>query len=153
MEKYDYIAYTDGSCDCPGTRCGGSAYIILKNDMIIKEVKKGFLNTSNNRMEMLAIISAINSVPEGSSILIHSDSQYAIKVLSGVWKAHTNKDLLNLHKKISKKRNVYFKWVKGHNGDKYNEMVDKLAASSCQGAIKSSGMKGVYRNAYSRYTD
>lgn len=67
MEKVSlkYEAYTDGSCDnlSPYGE-GGSAYIILKDGIIIKESKKGFVGTTNNRMEMLAIISAVKSVPK-----------------------------------------------------------------------------------------
>lgn len=65
-----YEAYTDGSCDniSPYGE-GGSAYIILKDGVIIKESKKGFVGTTNNRMEMLAIISAVKSVPKGALLL------------------------------------------------------------------------------------
>lgn len=137
----DYVAYTDGSCDCPGTRCGGSAYIILQDDNIIKEAHKGFLNTTNNRMEMLAIISAVYSVPEGSSITVFSDSQYAINIFSGKWKAKTNTDLVRRYSSISCTRNISLRWIKGHNGDKYNEMADQLAFSSCEDMILSIGKK------------
>ena len=68
MEKVSlkYEAYTDGSCDnlSPYGE-GGSAYIILKDGIIIKESKKGFVGTTNNRMEMLAIISAVNPFQKG----------------------------------------------------------------------------------------
>lgn len=71
MEKVSlkYEAYTDGSCDnlSPYGE-GGSAYIILKDGIIIKESKKGFVGTTNNRMEMLAIISAVKSVPKGATL-------------------------------------------------------------------------------------
>ena len=81
MEKVSlkYEAYTDGSCDnlSPYGE-GGSAYIILKDGIIIKESKKGFVGTTNNRMEMLAIISAVKSVPKGATLTVYTDSQYCI---------------------------------------------------------------------------
>lgn len=138
---YDYIAYCDGSCDNADTKCGGSAYIIIQGDYIIKEAHKGFQNTTNNRMEMLAIISAVYSVPEGSSIMVYSDSQYAINVFTGKWRANTNKDLLMKYLHISYTRNVSFTWVKGHSGDKYNEMVDSLAFGSCEDMVFKTGRK------------
>lgn len=84
MEKVSlkYEAYTDGSCDnlSPYGE-GGSAYIILKDGIIIKESKKGFVGTTNNRMEMLAIISAVKSVPKGATLTVYTDSQYCIRAL------------------------------------------------------------------------
>ncbi len=86
-----YVCYTDGSCDnISEEHAGGAAYIILKNGKIIKEKNHGQLHTTNNRMELLAIISAVNKC----------SAQLA---------------------------GIRFHWVKGHNGNKYNEQVDELA--------------------------
>ena len=79
-----YIAYTDGGCQNTSIYGeGGSAYLIIHNGEMIKTASKGFLRTTSNRMEMLAIISAVCSVPNGSDLLVYSDSQYAINTLSG----------------------------------------------------------------------
>lgn len=76
-----YIAYTDGGCQNTSVYGeGGSAYLIIHNGEVIKTASKGFLNTTNNRMEMLAILSAVFSVPDGSDLVVFSDSQYAINV-------------------------------------------------------------------------
>lgn len=71
-----YIAYTDGGCQNTSVYGeGGSAYLIIHRGEVVKTASKGFLYTTNNRMEMLAIISAVCSVPEGSDLTVYSDSK------------------------------------------------------------------------------
>ena len=124
-----YVCYTDGSCDLlSANRAGGSAYIVLKDGEVVKVKNHGQLNTSNNRMELLAIISAVNSCPAGAYVDIYTDSQYCIRVLSKSYKPKANPDLYELYKKCAAHVvGVRFHWVKGHNGNKYNEMADELA--------------------------
>lgn len=132
----DYIAYTDGSCNnlSPYGE-GGAAYVILDTkDNIIKQNSKGFLGTTNNRMELLAIVSAVASIPTGSTLKIYTDSQYCIQVLKNVANANNftrpNSDVIRQYfKYASQLKQVQFEWVKGHNGDKYNELCDSLADS------------------------
>lgn len=124
-----YVAYTDGSCDnLSQERAGGSAYVILKDGEIVKMKNHGQLNTSNNRMELLAIISAVNACPDGAFIDIYTDSQYCILVLSKSYKPKKNPDLYELYKKcVAHVGGVRFHWVKGHDGNTYNELADQLA--------------------------
>nr|DAQ76079.1 MAG TPA: ribonuclease HI [Caudoviricetes sp.] len=124
-----YVAYTDGSCDnLSKERAGGSAYVILKDGEIVKMKNHGQLNTSNNRMELLAIISAVNACPDGAFIDIYTDSQYCILVLSKSYKPKKNPDLYELYKKcVAHVGGVRFHWVKGHDGNTYNELADQLA--------------------------
>lgn len=124
-----YVAYTDGSCDnYSQAKAGGAAYIILKDGEILKMKNHGQLNTSNNRMELLAIISAVNACPDGAYVDIYTDSQYCIFVLSKSYKPKKNPDLYELFKKCAAHvAGVRFHWVKGHNGNKYNELADELA--------------------------
>lgn len=124
-----YVCYTDGSCDLlSANRAGGSAYIVLKDGEVIKVKNHGQLNTTNNRMELLAIVSAVNSCPDGAYVDVYTDSQYCIRVLSKSYKPKMNADLYELYKKCAAHvAGVRFHWVKGHNGDKYNEMADELA--------------------------
>lgn len=124
-----YVAYTDGSCDnLSKERAGGSAYVILKDGEIAKMKNHGQLNTSNNRMELLAIISAVNACPDGAFIDIYTDSQYCILVLSKSYKPKKNPDLYELYKKcVAHVGGVRFHWVKGHDGNTYNELADQLA--------------------------
>ena len=131
----DYVIYTDGGC-CNTSVYGegGSAYVILQDGKIFAKNSKGFVKTTNNIMELLAIASAVNALPKGSRALIYSDSQYAIKVLCGEWKAKTNQKQISLFRDIvkSKELEISFKWVRGHNGDYYNEMVDSMCTSEIE---------------------
>ena len=125
-----YHVYTDGSCDNVHTKVGGSGYIILKDGNVVKMKNKGFYPTTNNRMELLAIISALNSLPEKSDAIVFTDSKYCIRVLDG-YQHEKNQDLIGLFIKIRKPLGkVFFQWVKGHNGNEYNEMADELAFSA-----------------------
>lgn len=125
-----YVAYTDGSCDNLSIhRAGGAGYVILKDGVIVKMKNKGFLNTTNNRMEMLAIISVCNSLPENSYVDIYTDSQYAIGAF--IRGGRMNKDLIELFCKSSRHlAGIRFHWIKGHSGNEYNEMADDLAFSA-----------------------
>lgn len=125
----EFIAYTDGSCNnlSPYGE-GGSAYVLLQGGELIKKVAKGFVGTTNNRMEMLAIISAVNSLPIGASVVIYTDSKYCIGAFTRG--GSKNQDLINLFHHVSANlQGVEFRWVKGHNGNQYNEMVDRMAAA------------------------
>lgn len=125
-----YLLYTDGSCDNLSVhREGGYAYIILdEKKNIIKSFSKGAINTTNNIMELTAIIEGCKAIPkDNAEVTIFSDSQYALNVLSGKWSAHTNKGVIDLHKPNKKRLRLQYKWVKGHCGNKFNEMVDSLA--------------------------
>jgi len=139
-----YKIYTDGACSGnPGP--GGWAVIILVNN----EVKEMFFgsekNTTNNQMELLAPIKAIQKFKKKSEISIFTDSTY---VRDGItiwikqwekngWKTASkkpvkNKELWKKLKNLSSKHSIKWIWVKGHAQDKYNNLVDELA----QGAIK-----------------
>lgn len=124
-----YIAYTDGSNDNKNPRRpAGAAYVILdEKGKEMHRASKGFVGKTNNEMELMAIISAVNWIPDGESVVVHSDSEYAIKVLSGEYKARKNLKLISLYKKVSANKKVAFKWVKGHNGDYWNEVCDQMA--------------------------
>ena len=142
--KMKYKIYTDGACSGnPGP--GGWAVIILVNN----EIKEMFFgnekNTTNNQMELLAPIKAIQKFKKKSEISIFTDSTY---VRDGItiwikqweqngWKTASkkpvkNKELWKKLKNLSSKHSIKWIWVKGHAQDKYNNLVDELA----QGAIK-----------------
>ena len=119
-----FVAYTDGSCwNSDPNRCGGAAYVVLDNHgRVYRSAHKGFRETSNNRMEMLAIISAVASVPRDSSIVVLTDSQYSIRAFTnGGTKNH---DLIELFDKYGMERDVCLEWVRGHNGTPLNEWCD-----------------------------
>jgi len=133
------IIYTDGACSGnPGK--GGWRLIILRDEKVLEYF--GFNNnTTNNRMEMTAIIQGLSKCKKDEDIILYSDSKY---VLSGIkdwmlnwkqndWKTVKNKPIKNkdlwllIDECIQKKDNVKFRHVKAHNGDLYNERADYLA--------------------------
>lgn len=130
-ERNVYDCYTDGSCNnLSANKEGGAAYLILLNGKEILRRSKALIHTTNNRAEMLAIISAVKRCPIGADIVIHTDSKYAIfsfghrKRISDSVK---NSDLIHLYRKEAAQKKVTFELVKGHNGDRYNEIVDSMA--------------------------
>lgn len=132
----DFIAYTDGSCDNTSPfREGGAAYIISQPDgKVFRQSSRGFIGTTNNRMELMAIMSAVAATPEGSKLLVVTDSEYCITMLSNPANADRigmkNEGIIHRYFKYAEKlKEVRFQWVKGHNGHPLNEMVDEIARS------------------------
>jgi len=130
--------YTDGSCiGNPGK--GGWAAIIIINDKKT-QITGSQENTTNNQMELLAPIKALNKIPRGSKIQIFTDSKY---VKSGItewilnWKKNgwktankqsvKNKELWTELDLLTEKFEIKWSWVKGHSTDKLNNEVDLLA--------------------------
>jgi len=140
LSDFDYIIYTDGACSGnPGS--GGWAAIIFNKSSGQKSKKiGGELETTNNRMELIAIIEALESIPKDSSLKIFTDSKY---VINGIelwikqWKKNNwigsnkkkikNKDLWTKLDTLSSQFHITWNWIKGHSGNKYNEEVDRLA--------------------------
>lgn len=129
MDKFEI--YTDGACNnLIPPKYGAWAFVILEDGNIIHEGKGSESNTTNNRMELFAIISSLTEIPNDSIIKIYTDSEYCIRVLSNMKKNFpANMDLIEQYRQIVLEMNysIKFSWVKGHNGNKYNEMVDKMA--------------------------
>ena len=124
------LIYTDGSClSNPGP--GGWAAIILDGASKII-LKGGEKSTTNNRMEMMAVISGLESVSNDDDITIYSDSKYVINSITLGWKRKANLDLWELLDQQLIGKNVQWKWVKGHSGDKYNEEADEIAQSEAR---------------------
>ena len=117
--------YTDGSCS-PNPGKGGWGFIVLQNDKMIYEECGGENDTTNNRMEMIAIINGLKHIKE-KSFTIFTDSTYVINTMTKNWKRNKNQDLWKILDEEVKGKTVYWKWVKGHNGDMWNDYVDKLA--------------------------
>lgn len=138
-----YSIYTDGACSGnPGD--GGIAYIIVNDEnIIIEEFSLYFPNTTNNRMELLAVIFAIKSLSDKPyNATIYSDSTYVVNAINKgwleVWKKNNflkrkNADLWKIFIDISKNKNIKFVWIKGHADNVYNKKCDLLAKE----AIKS----------------
>jgi len=107
-------------------RPGGWGFISIENNEEW-HVSGGELNTTNNRMELKAVIEALQCCDHYNDFHIFSDSMYVINCASGKWKRKKNIDLWEEYSRSSHGKNIKFTWVKGHSGDKYNELVDKLA--------------------------
>ena len=80
-----------------------------------------------------AVIEVLKEYKRRLNFLIHSDSMYVINCAQGKWKRIKNKEYWKQYDKYSKTKNIKWKWVKGHSGDKYNELVDKLAKNEVFG--------------------
>lgn len=133
--KQQFIAWSDGSCDnLNPDRPGGSAYIIFDVEgNEVKRMSKGFMHTTNNRMELLAIISIVNSLPNYSFVTINTDSEYCIKALLSK-SPKCNLDLIKKYYDLRQQKDitVYLHHVKGHNGNQYNELCDRMARGEYQ---------------------
>jgi ribonuclease HI len=136
--------YTDGSSR--GNPGPGGYGIVLSYKGKEKELSEGFRKTTNNRMELLAVIVALESLKTSKiPVKVYSDSKYVIDAIIKGWlkswiqknfKGKKNKDLWLRYNKISKNINVSFEWVKGHAGHVQNERCDVLAVE----ASKESGL-------------
>jgi ribonuclease HI len=130
MNKKIISIYTDGSCLNPGGS-GGWAICIIENN--IDFILSGYdVATTNNRMELTAIIEAITCIKKYESCKIYTDSQLCINCASGKWQRKANTDLWEKYNIVSKDKNITYEWVKGHSGNYYNEIVDKLAKAEAK---------------------
>ena len=133
--------YTDGAAK--GNPGKGGYGIVLLSGNLRKELSKGFRLTTNNRMELLAVIvslEALKKKPE--SVIIYSDSKYVVDAVEKKWvfgweKTNFNKkknpDLWIRFLKIYRQHNVTFKWVKGHSDNEENNRCDFLAVEASEG--------------------
>ena len=135
--------YTDGSClSNPGN--GGWAAIIIKDDKIT-EISGNEKNTTNNRMELLAPISALSKIEDKENIEIYTDSKYVKQGItewinnwkSNGWKTSKkedvkNKDLWTQLDELNNSLDVQWNWVKAHVGNEFNEKVDLLAKKAAE---------------------
>jgi len=83
--------------------------------------------TTNNAMELTAVIEALKFYSYHNKFHIYSDSLYVINCATCKWKKKKNLDLWNEFDRVSVNKDIIWTWVKGHNGDYYNELVDRMA--------------------------
>jgi ribonuclease HI len=136
------IIYTDGAArGNPGP--GGYGAILIWGD-VKKELAKGYRLTTNNRMELMAVISALEALKKNNlDIIIYSDSNYVVKAVEEGWLKNwiktdfkggkKNKDLWLRFYQLSKNNNIKFKWVKGHEASVHNNRCDVLATEAADG--------------------
>lgn len=138
----ELVIYTDGSSrGNPGP--GGYGAIMMYAGKS-KELSGGYRRTTNNRMELLAVIAALEALNrEGLKITVYSDSQYVVKAVKEGWLkkwiatnfagGKKNKDLWLRYHQLSQKHNISFVWVKGHAENVYNNRCDVLATTAADG--------------------
>jgi ribonuclease HI len=134
------IIYTDGSAK--GNPGNGGYGIVMMSGSYRRELNQGFRLTTNNRMELLAVIIALENIKkEGSATTVYSDSKYVTDAVEKKWvfgweKKNFNKkknpDLWIRFLKIYRKQKVSFVWVKGHANNKENERCDLLAVQAAE---------------------
>jgi len=142
--KPNVIIYTDGACEGNPGR-GGYGAVMLWGEKR-KELSGGFRNTTNNRMELLAVIEALAALNQPCKVKVYSDSNYVVKAMNEGWvqnwrrngwgnsqnKPTPNVDLWKRLLSLCDTHEVEFIWVKGHSGIAENERCDELAVAAAK---------------------
>lgn len=130
IESFDFRVHTDGGYSLINNE-GAWAFVISEpSDGTIITSGSGVLkNQTNNIAELTAVLRAIEFLPEGSCTEVCTDSQYVIGVLSNpTWRPKKNIELIAQIKRIWREKSLglFFRWVRGHSGDKLNELCDRM---------------------------
>lgn len=138
MARPQITVYTDGAAR--GNPGPGGYGIVLLSGEFRKEMSEGYRHTTNNRMELLAVIVALEALKiQGSEVTIYTDSKYVADAVTKGWvfdwvkkrfKGKKNPDLWLRFLEIYKKHVVKFVWVKGHADNALNERCDELAVAA-----------------------
>ena len=130
--------YTDGAAS--GNPGPGGWGVVLKCGELRKEMSGGFRLTTNNRMELLAVIMGLEAIKwKGADVEVWSDSSYVVNAVTEGWlpkwiatgfKKKKNADLWLRFQEVSSQHNVTFHWLKGHAGHPENERCDRLAVEA-----------------------
>ena len=134
--------YTDGAARGNPGRGGYGTILMWKGQS--KEISQGYKHTTNNRMELMSVIAALESLTRtGLNIEIYSDSKYVVQAVSERWLdkwiatdfkgGKKNKDLWTRYHELAKYHNIKFIWVKGHASNVYNQRCDELATTAADG--------------------
>lgn len=133
--------YTDGAAR--GNPGRGGYGVILKWGTHEKEMSQGYKMTTNNRMELLAVIIGLEALTrEGCEVEVYSDSKYVVDAVKLGWvfgwqkkgfKDKKNPDLWIRFLEVYRKHKVRFNWIRGHNDHPYNERCDVLATTAADG--------------------
>jgi ribonuclease HI len=133
--------YTDGAAQ--GNPGPGGYGVILKYKDAVKELSQGFRLTTNNRMELLAVITGLEAIKkEGIPVTIYSDSKYVVDAIEKGWiwgwqkknfAKKANADLWQRYIPLHQRHKPKFVWVRGHAGHEENERCDQLAVFAASG--------------------
>lgn len=137
------IMYTDGaSSGNPGPGGYGVVLIAPEYNNFRKELSEGFRLTTNNRMELLAVIKGLEAMKApGQDITVYSDSEYVVNAVEKGWldswlkinfKGKKNEDLWRRYHEVARLHKVKLRWVKGHAGHPENERCDQLATAAAR---------------------
>ena len=143
MQKPPIYLYTDGASS--GNPGPGGYGVVLKCGGHEKEMSEGVSLTTNNRMELLAVIKGHEAIKwENAEVQVYSDSSYVVKDVNECWSDKwirkgfakvKNPDLWIRFAELKKKHRVAFHWIKGHAGHPENERCDRLAVAAGAGAV------------------
>jgi len=132
--------YTDGAAK--GNPGPGGYGVVLLSGKHYKELNEGYRMTTNNRMELLAVIIGLEALKkENQQVQVFSDSKYVVDAVEKGWllgwekkafKGKKNPDLWKRFLIIYRKHQVKFNWIKGHAGNTYNEKCDELAVAAAE---------------------
>jgi len=136
------VIYTDGSSR--GNPGPGGYGAILMSGTHRKELSGGYRLTTNNRMELMAVIAGLEAIKKNElPVTVYSDSQYVVNSVEKGWLktwiktdfkgGKKNKDLWKHYYELAKKFTIKFVWVKGHANNPYNNRCDELATSAADG--------------------
>lgn len=130
--------FTDGAAR--GNPGPGGFGVILRSGKHYKEISEGYRLTTNNRMELLSVIAALEAIKKpGEEVVVYSDSKYVVDTVEKGWvfdwerknfNKKKNPDLWMRFLKVYRKHKVKFKWIKGHNEHVENERCDELAVEA-----------------------
>ena len=126
--------YSDGSCLKNPGGPGGWAFCVNINSTLFI-VSGSDKCTTNNRMELQAVIECLKFVND-KSIIIHTDSRYVINCATRKFKINANKDLWNEYDAASRGKEIKWVWVKGHSNNYYNDLVDRYAYDEAKNISK-----------------
>ena len=121
--------YTDGASS--GNPGPGGYGVVLVCGSLRKELSGGFALTTNNRMELLAVIKGLEAIRwKGAEVRVFSDSTYVVNTITKNWKRKKNNDLWTRFDELSPDFKLSFNWIKGHAGHPENERCDRLAVEA-----------------------
>lgn len=126
MERPKLTIFTDGSY-ASSTNTGGVGFVVVKENKQIFSYSKMFKNTTNQRMEVIAVCIALESVKNPSEIEIVTDSMYVVGTMTKNWKRKANNDLWERLEAAASKHKVTYTWCKGHADNEFNRTADTLA--------------------------
>lgn len=142
MQSNGITIYTDGSAR--GNPGPGGYGVLLMFGKYVKELSGGFKHTTNNRMELMAVIEGLRALKTNDiPVTIYSDSQYVVNAVTKGWLNNwvrtdfkggkKNKDLWLQYYSLAKRFQIKFLWVRGHADNPYNNRCDELATTAADG--------------------